>query len=120
MGRLFRNIHPSLQCSSRSLIHEFSYDFFFFLFSFSPHVYILHYASFPWSQCAQFSFLGFSQLNISEPELIFIYHGQRKEGVSLFVHTYTHFRSYYNMIYSFSFDLPAVMLFYSAQNINNS
>ena len=29
-----------------------------------------------WLQCAQFPFLSFSQLNISEPELIFKYHRQ--------------------------------------------
>ena len=83
-------------------------------------MYIPHCASSPWLQCAQFSFLSFPQLNISEPELIFKYHGQWKEGVSFFVHTYTYFRYEYNMIYSFSFDLPAVMLFYSEQNIKNS
>ena len=52
----------------------------------------LHYGSSAWLQCAQFSFLSFSQLNISKLELIFKYHGQWKEGVSFFVHTYTHFR----------------------------
>ena len=83
-GRLFRNIQSSLQYSSRSLIHASCMIF--------SHMYILHYASFPWSQRAQFSFLGFIQLNVSEPELIFKYHGQWKEGVSLFVHIYTHFR----------------------------
>ena len=46
----------------------------------------------------QFSFLDFSQLNLSEPELIFKYHGQWKEGVSLFVHTYTIFRYEYNLL----------------------
>ena len=51
---LFRNIHPSLQCSSRSFMHLCTIFFFFF-----PHMYILHCASSPWSQCAQFLFLGF-------------------------------------------------------------
>ena len=54
VGRLFRNIHPSLQYSSHSRIHTCLYDFF-------PHMYIPHYASSPWLQCAQFSFLSFSQ-----------------------------------------------------------
>ena len=49
---------------------------------FFSHMYILHYASSPWLQCVQFLFLSFSQLNISEPELIFKYLGQWKEGVS--------------------------------------
>ena len=32
VGRLFKNIHPSLQYTSRSLIHASLYDFFFFFF----------------------------------------------------------------------------------------
>ena len=40
VGCLFRNIHPSLQYSSRSRIHAPLYD-----------MYTLHYASSPWSQC---------------------------------------------------------------------
>ena len=44
------------------LAHSFTHlCMFYFL-----HMYILHC---PWSQCAQCSFLGFSQLNISEAEL---------------------------------------------------
>ena len=80
VGRLFRNIHPSLQYFSHSRIHTSLYDFF-------PCMCIPHYASSPSLQCAQFSFLSFSQslLNISEPELIFKYHGQWKEGVSFVV-----------------------------------
>ena len=141
VGRLFRNIHPSLQYSSRSLIHVSVYDMYtctmplplghgvhvhpaLCLFplvtvymyilhcasspwlqctctsrtvplplGYTVHV-LLHYASSSWLRCAQFSFLGFSQLNISEPELIFKNDGQWTEGVSLFVHriSYSHFR----------------------------
>ena len=54
VGRLFRNIHPSLQYSFHSRIHTSLYDFF-------PHLYIQHYAFSPWLQCAQFSFLSLSQ-----------------------------------------------------------
>ena len=50
---LFRNIHSSLQCSSCLLIHASLYDFF------STCMYVPHYASCPWSQCAQFLFLSF-------------------------------------------------------------
>ena len=49
VGHLFKNIHPSLQYSSHSRIHTSLYDLF-------PHMYIPHYASSPWLQCAQFSF----------------------------------------------------------------
>ena len=69
---------------------------------FFSHMYIPHYASSPWLQCAQFSFLSFSQLNTSEPELIFKY--------NILIHIFTT-----NMIYSFSFDIPIVMLVYSEQ-----
>ena len=56
---LFTNIHPSLQHSSRSLIHASLHVLF------PPHV----HPALSLSQCAQCSFLGFSQLNISEAEL---------------------------------------------------
>ena len=51
--RLFRNIHPSLQCSSRSLIHASSYDCYFFTCTSCTVPLSL------WSQCAQFLFRGF-------------------------------------------------------------
>ena len=55
VGRLFRNIYPSLQYSSHSRIHTSLYDF-------SPHMYNPHYASSPWLQWAQFSlYLSFSR-----------------------------------------------------------
>ena len=78
---------------SETFIHRYSipltHAFTRLCMIFSPHMYILHYGSSPRLQCAQFSFLSFSQLNISKLELIFKYHGQWKEGVSFFVHTYT-------------------------------
>ena len=86
MGRLFRNIHPSLQYSSRSLIHASLYDFC------SSHV-LAALSLFPLVTVYTFLFLSFSHLNtISESETIFKYHGQGKEGVSLFVHAYEKFR----------------------------
>ena len=53
VGHLFRNICPSLHYYSHSCIHTSLYDFF-------SHMYILHYASSPWLQGAQFLFLSFS------------------------------------------------------------
>ena len=63
-----------------------------------PHMYILHYASYPWSPCAQFSFLGFSQLNISEPGLIFKYHGQWRKPLVLF---FSFSFSFFTYLYTF-------------------
>ena len=65
-----------------------------------------------------FHFLSISQLNILEPELIFKY-GQWKDVFLVFFDILIHIFAI-NMIYLFSFDLPAVMLFCSKQNINNS
>ena len=67
-------------------------------------MHILHYASSLWLQCAQFSFLSFSQLNISAPELTFKYHGQWKEG-SVFVFLLSQMYRSNRMERAFSFSL---------------
>ena len=86
---------------SETFIHHFNiplaHSFTRLYMIFPPHIYILHYATSPWSHYTQFSFLGFSQLNLSEPELIFKYHGQWKEGVKSFC-TYTISRYEYNLL----------------------
>ena len=73
--RLFRNIHPSLQCSSRSLIHASSYDCYFSTCTSCTVPLSLGHS------VHSFCFEALSQLNVSEPQLIFKYHGQWKEGV---------------------------------------
>ena len=57
VGRLFRNIHPSLQYSSHSRIHTSLYD----LFPLTCASRTMPLPLNPWLQCAQFSFLSFSQ-----------------------------------------------------------
>ena len=60
--------HSSIITVFLSLTHSHVFVWFF-----PPHMYILHCGSSPWLQCVQFSFLSFSQLNISKLELIFKY-----------------------------------------------
>ena len=47
--------HSSIVTIFLSLTHSHVFVWFF-----PPHMYILHYASSPWSHCAQFSFSSFS------------------------------------------------------------
>ena len=69
VGRLFRNVHPLLQYSSRSLMHASLYDFF------SPHVHPV-LRLFPLVTVYTVFVCKLCHLNISEPELIFKHHGQ--------------------------------------------
>ena len=100
---LWGNIHPSLQYSSRSLIHVFLYDFF--LSHEHPALFLFPLVT----VCTIFLFTLFTIKHFgawADFQISWAIKGR----CYLFVHTFTHFRYYCNMIYSFSFDLPAVML----------
>ena len=101
----------------RSLIHASLHDSFLF------HRFILHYTFSALVTVYTFSLKALSHLNVTEPELIFKYQRQWKEGVRFFVVVFCKYLFTFfvlDMIYSSNFDLPIIMLFYSEQNVNNS